>query len=289
MPEGWEWDDTLFAGAAAFYERGRLPYPAGLADALADALDADAAPKPCRLLDVGCGPGTVARRVAHRFDEVVGVDPDREMLATAEALAAAAGITNAQWVLARAEELPVMGVGAFRAATFAQSFHWMDRLAVARAVLDLLEPEGAFVHVDVRHRPPVEAGSGAAHPAPPNDELLTLVRRYLGPQRRAGQGVLAHGTPSGEAAVLAEAGFGAPDLVAVPGGDHLSRTGDDVIAGHLSTSWSAPHLFGDRLDAFVADAGALLRAASPEGLFTERVPDVTLHVYRRTNHAQGAR
>ena len=273
MPEGWEWDSTLFAGAAAYYERGRLPYPAGLADALAGALDLDApsTPRPRRLLDVGCGPGTVSRRVAHRFDEVVGVDPDAEMLAEAARLAAAAGLDNARWVQGRAEDLPLgLGRGAFRAATFAQSFHWMDRDVVAAKVRDMLEPGGAFVHVDVRlHADAV-----------PEEEMRALVERYLGSERRAGQGVLRHGTPSGEVDVLARAGFGPPELIAVAGGDPLVRSIDDVIANYLSSSSSAPHLFGDRLHAFVADARALLRARSPSGVFDQRVPDIVLFVHK---------
>ena len=41
----WEWDETLFAGAAAYYDRGRLPNAPGLADAFEQAfgLDAEAA------------------------------------------------------------------------------------------------------------------------------------------------------------------------------------------------------------------------------------------------------
>lgn len=26
MPDGWVWDESLFAGSAAFYSRGRIPY-----------------------------------------------------------------------------------------------------------------------------------------------------------------------------------------------------------------------------------------------------------------------
>lgn len=33
-PRGWQWDGTLFRGAAAYYDRGRLPYAPNLADAL---------------------------------------------------------------------------------------------------------------------------------------------------------------------------------------------------------------------------------------------------------------
>jgi hypothetical protein len=59
--ETWSWDESLFAGAAGYYEQGRLPYAPGLADAFADSLGLD---RQGRLLDVGCGPGTVALRLA---------------------------------------------------------------------------------------------------------------------------------------------------------------------------------------------------------------------------------
>lgn len=121
--ETWEWDESLFAGAARYYEQGRLPYAPGLADAFADRLALDGRG---RLLDVGCGPGTVALRLAALFEAVVGLDPDADMLAHAAEAAAARGITNASWALLRAEELPA-GLGSFRAVTLAASFHWMDR------------------------------------------------------------------------------------------------------------------------------------------------------------------
>src|SRR5438128_2436713 len=109
MPRGWTWDETLFRGSARFYERGRLPYPAGLAGVLATALDLDGRG---RLLDAGCGPGTVALRLAHLFEEVVGLDPDADMLAEAKRRAAELGIGNARWVCQRAEALPA-GLGSF--------------------------------------------------------------------------------------------------------------------------------------------------------------------------------
>src|SRR5947209_1499487 len=142
--EQWEWDESLFAGAASYYEAGRLPYAPGLADALADDLGLDGRG---RLLDVGCGPGTVARRLAPLFEAVVGVDPDPGMLAEAARLAAAAGIVQATWVRALAEALPA-GLGVFRVITFGASFHWMDRPRVARAVRTMLTPGGAVVQVD---------------------------------------------------------------------------------------------------------------------------------------------
>jgi SAM-dependent methyltransferase len=142
--ETWSWDESLFAGAAAYYEQGRLPYAPGLADALARALALDGAG---RLLDVGCGPGTVTLRLAPLFEAAVGLDPDPGMLAAASGAAARQGVSNVSWVGQRAEALPA-GLGRFRVVTFAASFHWMDRPRVASAVATMLDPGGAAVQVD---------------------------------------------------------------------------------------------------------------------------------------------
>ena len=101
--ETWSWDESLFAGAAGYYEQGRLPYAPGLADAFARSLALDGRG---RLLDVGCGPGTVTLRLAPLFEAVVGLDPDAEMLACASRAAAGRGVGNVTWVRQRAEALP---------------------------------------------------------------------------------------------------------------------------------------------------------------------------------------
>jgi 2-polyprenyl-3-methyl-5-hydroxy-6-metoxy-1,4-benzoquinol methylase len=108
--ESWSWDESLFAGAAGYYERGRLPYAPGLADAFTRSLGLDGRG---RLLDVGCGPGTVTLPLASLFAAVVGLDPDAEMLAQAAWAAVRLGVSNASWVRQRAEALPA-GLGCFR-------------------------------------------------------------------------------------------------------------------------------------------------------------------------------
>ena len=101
--ESWSWDESLFAGTAGYYEQGRLPYAPGLADAFARRLGLDGRG---RLLDVGCGPGTVTLRLASLFEAVVGLDPDAEMLSQASLAAVRRGVGNATWVRSRAEDLP---------------------------------------------------------------------------------------------------------------------------------------------------------------------------------------
>ncbi|MBA2625059.1 MAG: class I SAM-dependent methyltransferase [Acidimicrobiia bacterium] len=277
MPEGWEWDETLFRGAAAHYAQGRIPYPPRLHDAFAAHADLSGSP---RLLDVGCGPGTVALRLADLFTEVVGVDPDADMLAEAARLAEAQGVTNGRWVQRRAEDLPA-DLGSFRYATFAQSFHWMEREVVAATVFDVLEPGGAFVHVNTQVEDVADRPSALPHPPPPVREIERLRESYLGPVRRAGQGVLASGTPGAEPAVLEAAGFEAPRVVRIAGLGAIDRSAGDVVDHVLSQSGSAPHLFGPRLAHFEADLRAVLAEAAPDGRFTDWSGDVALFFFRR--------
>ncbi|MFI6692797.1 class I SAM-dependent methyltransferase [Streptomyces sp. NPDC050433] len=175
MPDGWQWDSTLFRGSAAHYELGRLPYAPGFAGTVATVLGLDGRG---RLLDVGCGPGIVTLAMAPYVTEVVGVDPDEDMLAEAERQAARRGVGNVRWVAARAEQLPA-GLGEFRAVVFAQSFHWTDRDRTAAAVLGMLEPGGAFVHISDLKNPPAPT-TPLPRPAPPYERIGDLVRRYPG-------------------------------------------------------------------------------------------------------------
>jgi SAM-dependent methyltransferase len=284
-PGGWEqwtWDSTLFEGAAEHYEQGRLPYAPGIVEALTEALTLDGTG---RLLDVGCGPGTVSRPFARSFDEIVGLDADAGMVAEAARLAGIEGITNARWVHGRSEDLPA-GLGRFRTITFAASFHWMDRPLVARTVRDMLEPRGAVVQIHSWSSgwPTEDLDPTVPFPPVPLNAIAGLRRRYLGPDRRAGQGIR-NTSPSGEDAIFIAAGFAPATERFVPDGRVLERDVDDVVANVLSMSGTAPHLFGDRLGAFVADLRAVLHDASPTGRFAVLLPETRILIWRPDDRA----
>ena len=173
-------------------------------------------------------------------------------------------------------------LGEFHYATFAQSFHWMDRERVASIVFAMLAPGGSFVHVDtVVDDPAAAAPESLPFPVPPVDAIETLRERYLGAEQRAGQGVIRYGTPGNEWRVLEQAGFEPPRRVRVVGRTALVRSVDDVVAEQFSMSRSAPHLFGDQLPDFERDLRDLLDAAADDDRFSAWQGDVDLVFYRR--------
>jgi SAM-dependent methyltransferase len=272
----WTWDETLFGGSARYYRAGRFPYPAELATAFQEELSLDGSG---RLLDVGCGTGEIALLLAPLYDEVVGLDADEDMIAEAREEARRQGHGNTTWVNARAEDLP-LDLGTFRTATFAQSFHWMDRERVAATVLEMLEPNGAWVHVDTKTHRGAATDEQLTYPQPPRGEIEELVKRHLGPERRAGQGVRPT-SPSGESEIMVAAGFAGPRRSVLEGARVLERSEDEIVASVFSVSGSAPHLFGDRIAEFERDVRQILRRVSPGGRFSEVAEDVQLLIWTR--------
>jgi SAM-dependent methyltransferase len=271
----WTWDASLYAGSAPYYAVGRVAYPVQLADTLVAALQLD---RTGRLLDVGCGPGSLTLLLAPHFAEAIGVDADADMLAEAARLAEKRHVRNVSWRQLRGEDLPA-DLPNVRVVTFAQSFHWMDRPRVAAAVRRMLHPGGALVHVHATTHRGVDEDVALPHPRPPWNAITELVQRYLGPQRRAGRGVLPTGTAAGEDAIYRAAGFSGPERLEVPGW-FVERTAEDISASVYSLSSSAPHLFDNRLDAFKAELTQLLAAGSADGWYSEQMRSIAVDIWR---------
>lgn len=256
---------------------GRLPYPDALPAVVRAELELDGSG---RLLDVGCGPGSLTLPLAPLFAEAVGIDADAGMIDEAERRARAARVGNVRWSRMRAEELP-SDLGEFRVATFAQSFHWMDGDRVAALVRGMLEPGGRLVHVGATTHRGVATDDPLPAPSPPREEITQLVARYLGDSPRAGRGRRPDGAARAEDDVYRWAGFDGPRRVTVPRGEVFLRSEDEIVASVFSLSSAAPHLFGERREAFERDLRALLRTVSPDGRFAEKAREIELNVWTR--------
>ena len=277
----WEWDPSLYGGAAAHYARGRVAYPPELIDLLVTELGLDGHD---RLLDLGCGPGSLTVPLAAHLAEVVAVDADGEMVAEGARQAAVAGVGNISWLHARAEDLPV-DLGSFGVATLAQSFHWMSRERVAGLLHTLLSPRGVIAHVHATTHQGVDGASTLDNPRAPWGQIDALVASFLGASRRAGRGQRQIETigeqerREADAAVFQAAGFTGPTTFEVPA-RVVDRSTDDVVSSVLSLSYAAPHLFGDRLDEFEQQLREVLRRASPTGEFSEEMREITVHLWQ---------
>jgi SAM-dependent methyltransferase len=276
VADDWRWDETLYRGSAAYYGVGRLPYPPAVADAFSEAFGLDGTQ---RVLDVGCGPGSLTLLLAARVAVAVGVDADPDMIEAAMAAAERAGVTNAEWHVMRAEELPA-DLGRFALVTFAQSFHWFEQAEVASALRGMLEPGGACVHLQATTHRGDESDDALEHPRPPHERIDVLVRSYLGPVRRAGRGQRVVLTAEDEEDALRRAGFTGPTRIELDTARVVTRSADEIVAATFSLSGSTPHLFGADIARFEADLRALLDDASPDGRFSERTRPIALDVWR---------
>ncbi|HEY1709761.1 MAG TPA: class I SAM-dependent methyltransferase [Rhizomicrobium sp.] len=256
------YDLDLFKGTAAFYDRYRAPYAEAAITFAAERLGLDAK---SRLIDLGCGPGTLARRFAPRVAEVIALDPDAEMLAEGKRLAAAAGISNIDWVQAGSEELDRLN-GPFRAAVMGQSFHWMDRDQVLRDFCGLIEDGGGIALINPGRRRPQESWEPV---------VAEVVERYLGqrpphPQRNS--------EPHHEPALYRSA-FDITDDVEFS--TAITRDIASIVGHAYSTSGSSQRFLGDRRDAFERDLEEALRRIRPLGTFEETVGTGVLIAMKR--------
>jgi SAM-dependent methyltransferase len=130
-----------FRTAAPHYARYRPAYPAELILRLVEATEVDTT---VRVLDLGCGPGSLALPLAAYAGEVVAVDVEPEMIAELRRSAPA----NLIAITASAEDVDE-DWGRFRLVTAGRAFHWFDAERVL-ARLATITPTLALVGDDIR-------------------------------------------------------------------------------------------------------------------------------------------
>ena len=256
-----------FRSAAAHYPAGRPAY----ADRLIRRVAAlTGLRRHHAVLDLGCGPGMLARAFSLLAREVVAMDPEPEMLRVAAE--ASAGIGNIRFVAGGSGDLaPSPGapsLGRFRLVVMGRSFHWMDRAATLRALDPLIEAGGAVVLFHTSHAA-VPANAWA-------EQFRALRRRYRGddterpgPNGASGTSWLRH-----EAFLLASA------FRCVEG--HSVFTREEVNAARLvsrafSMSGTAPARLGEEHAAALEhDILALVHDVAPGGRLTEVIESTAL-------------
>jgi SAM-dependent methyltransferase len=133
---GSQFSDPSVAQAYRF----RPPYPEEVYTIL-EGLIVDA---PRLVLELGCGLGEIARRLAVQTDRVDAVEPSHAMLELARTLPGG-GCRNIRWYCCTAEEFAY--VPGYSLVIAAESLHWMDWQRVLPAIRASLSPRGRLAIV----------------------------------------------------------------------------------------------------------------------------------------------
>lgn len=128
------------ADVAELY-RHRPPYSDEVVDRLLSLLG----DHPQRVLDAGCGPGKLARKLVVRGLEVDAVDASAEMIRVGR-MRRDGDHPDLHWFHGAVEQVPLPG--GYGLAVAAASFHWFDADAVLGRLAELLHPEALLVIVD---------------------------------------------------------------------------------------------------------------------------------------------
>ena len=240
---GKAFDDLDVARAYA----NRAPYPPELIARLAEL-----APRHVTALDLGCGPGKLARPLADMFERVDAVDPAAPMIAAGRDVDAGVH-RNIDWVVATAEDASLSGP--YDLVTAGASIHWMDHQILFPRLCAQMAPDGVLVIV---------GGDEAAEP-PWAQEWPALMSAWIG---RMG-GTYDRQTFSAEMTAH-EAWMdiaGRETIVST-----VAQTVDAFIDGeHSRGTWSRRKMGADRAAAFDADLRALLTPHARAGTLTYRV------------------
>lgn len=137
----------------------RPPYPAAVFERLRSLLVA-----PAIALDVGCGTGDIARRLAQLVERVDAVDISERMIAAGQRLPGG-DASNLRWLVGAMENAPL--TPPYGLIVAGESLHWMDWQTVLPRLRAALAPGARLVIVER-----VEG------PMPWWNELLAIIRRY---------------------------------------------------------------------------------------------------------------
>ena len=253
----------LFAGTAKFYAKFRAKYPAAMFNDIVSIFGLDGHGS---MLDLGTGTGELAMPLAKYFDNVLGLDPDPEMIEQAKLNSKRAKLNNIDWQIASSNDLTEVN-RSFKLITLGQSLHWMDEITVIDQLYELLEPSGGLfivggggVSIFSQKNPNVQSKDAA---------IKRLVTKYLGPERRAGNSTYQPSDLNWEQNLFPNSKFGGFKKRVYK--TKTVRTINQELGNLYSMSWARPEFFGSRINEFEAEFRHELSAIDGRGKFDNEV------------------
>lgn len=253
-------DPNRFTSAIPHYISGRPAYSPRLIAKLAreTALDEHS-----RVLDLGCGPGSLTLPLARHCGTMIGMDADAAMIAAARQAAETADIAI-EWRVGTSFDLGD-DLAPLNLVTIARAFHWMDREATLKRLDELIARHGAIALVNTELH---DLGSTRWHAK--FEELRNSHGRFDDFYRwRKSEAWEDH------TSVLMRSAFGEVERISV----FEARTTpiDELVARALSFSANAPAKLGEEgRAAYEREVREQMLAILPEGMFPEIVETVAI-------------
>jgi SAM-dependent methyltransferase len=238
-----------FDSTVPFYARYREPYPASF---FREVARREGLTGTERLIDIGCGPGSLAIGFAPYVKSCTGVDVETEMLEAARIEAARAGV-HLELIQDRIEDLPG-DIGQFQAVTIGRALHWFDRDKTIAVLERIVATNGWIAICGTRgYSAAAQGWTGTFHDirrawsSDPDEKRYHLdLDEWFRDSR-----------------------FHKADQIEVMKTQHVTIA--DLIGRALSLSTTSPEVLGDSRPAFETAMQQALEPLSANGVFEENV------------------
>jgi len=259
---------NLFQGTAGFYARFRPKYPEELFKVLVKAYDLNTSD---RLLDIGCGTGQLTLPLASYVGHITALDPDQDMLREGEREAHDSHISNIEWRQGKAENIN-SDLGNFKLKTFGTCFHWLDAEDILKKAYAVTENGGGVAIIDTI------ANFWTDTTVAWKVRRRELIQKYLGEERRAGDGIYVVTSPEKFEVYLERSNFSRFQTWEK---EWIAEYTIDSLLGNLySMSFASQRLFGERLQEFETEFRGELLKVEPSGVFKDPCSTIGLLAWK---------
>lgn len=131
-------NSNRFLGFAQLYEKSRPAVPASACDMVMNYLEQ----KPEQIVDLGCGTGLSTMAWIGKCDNIIGIDPNDEMLSIAKQKSNKISFIKAY------SDSTTLSNNSTDIVICSQSFHWMNPADTLKEVNRILKSNGVFATID---------------------------------------------------------------------------------------------------------------------------------------------
>ena len=254
------WDpQNVFAGTARYYARYRPHYPDAAIALITEKFKLD---KDSRVLDLGCGPGHLALKLAPHVASIIAIDPLEEMLVEGRQAARDLHLSNIDWLCGESGELSHFScrIRTVNLTVMGRAFHWMDREQTLRDLYSMTETGGGIAVI-------TDSGPKDGVWTPWREIIWNTIKKWLGDKRRAGTGGSYTHPEKNHQSMVQESPFQNMEMAHID--VERNWTLDEIVGYLYSASATSIPVLGNKKEPFEVELRQRLTEYEPSGRFHE--------------------